>query len=108
MANPNVKFSFINNIPNIIDAFKNKKPVQIYIPVTNAVLNIDVSSQDDEAAAINFARSKVLLYMSNIRGIRIPQSNTLIPCTSKESITHIMNYINSEQLAIRKINKSDI
>lgn len=105
MANPNVNFSFDNIIPNIIDAFKKKTFVQIYIPVTNAVLNIDVSTQSNEISAINFTRSKVLLYMSKIRGVKIPQSNNLIPCTSKESLTHIMNYVNSEQLGIRKINK---
>ena len=108
MANPNVKFSFINNIPNIINAFKNKISVKIYIPVTNAVLNIDVSTQTDEMSAINFVRSKVLFYMSNIRGIKIPQSNTLIPCTSKESVNYIMNYINSEQFAIQQINTDQI
>ena len=97
-------FTFNSYIPYIINSYNNKKQVQIYIPMNGAILKIDVNSQPNQNSAINYARSKVILYLSTLRRIGIVGSGTTFPITTIESKNSILKMLNSETEYLYKIN----
>ena len=99
-------FSFTNYIPYITNSYNNKTPVKITIPMNGAILTINVNNQPSLNAAINYVRSQVLLYFSNLRRIGITSSSITYPFTSAQARNNIVNYLNNETLEIYRINNN--